>query len=115
MLKKTIVALAVTGAALVGASPASAAFESYSPGSRAGSWTQKSDTQVAAMIHKLGTKAHADYYRTSDPGSYYTLWNKKATVNSITYSGVGNRVTDLRTCNWVPDNDDECSHWEIRG
>lgn len=39
---------------------------------------------------------------------------KKATVGSVTYSG-GGRVTDLRTCNWVPDNDDECSRWEIRG
>ncbi|MEU3990423.1 hypothetical protein [Streptomyces platensis] len=115
MMKKTIVGLVVAGAALVGASPASAAFESYSPGSRAGSWTQKNDTQVAAKIHKLGTKAHADYYRTTDPGSYYTLWNKKSTLGSVTYSGVGGRVTDLRTCNWVPDNDDECSRWEIRG
>ncbi|MFJ6750005.1 MULTISPECIES: hypothetical protein [unclassified Streptomyces] len=115
MMKKTIVALAVTGAALVGASPASAVFESYSPGSKAGSWTQSSDKQVAAMIHSRGTQAHADYYRTTDTSNYYTLWNKSGVVKKVTYSGVGNRVTDLRTCNWVPDNDDECSRWEIRG
>ncbi|MGY5131138.1 hypothetical protein ACWGJW_01730 [Streptomyces nigrescens] len=65
--------------------PASAAFESYSPSAKAGSWTQKNDTQF------------------------------EATINSVTYSGAGGRVTDLRTCNWVPDNDDECSRWEIRG
>ncbi|MFD5397475.1 hypothetical protein ACFWJW_25050 [Streptomyces sp. NPDC127097] len=112
MMKKTIVGLVVAGAALVGASPASAAFESYSPSAKAGSWTQKNDTQVAAKIHSRGTKAHADYYRTTDSSSYYTLWNKSGMVNNVTYSGVGNRVVDLRTCNWVPDNDDECSRWE---
>ncbi|MFK0294447.1 hypothetical protein ACIQU6_28805 [Streptomyces sp. NPDC090442] len=115
MMKKTIVGLVVAGSALVGASPAVAAFESYSPGSKAGSWTQKNDTQVAVMIHKFPTKAHADYYRTTDPGSYYTHWNKSGSPNNISYSGVGGRVTDLRTCNWVPDNDDQCSRWEIRG
>ncbi|WP_369359750.1 hypothetical protein [Streptomyces sp. cg2] len=115
MMKKTIVGLVVAGAALVGASPAVAAFESYSPGSKAGSWTQKSDTQVAVMMHDYKVSAFANYYRTTDPDSYYTLWNQKRIVNKITYSGIGGRVTDLRTCNWVPDNDDECSRWEIRG
>ncbi|MGW1374772.1 hypothetical protein ACWD6P_10955 [Streptomyces sp. NPDC002446] len=116
MMKKTIVGLVVAGAALVGASPAVAAFESYSPGGKAGSWTQKKDTQVAVMIHKYGDiSAFANYYRTTDPDSYYTLWNKSGGKGSIAYSGTGGRVTDLRTCNWVPDNDDECSRWEIRG
>ncbi|MFK0294446.1 hypothetical protein ACIQU6_28800 [Streptomyces sp. NPDC090442] len=114
-MKKTIVGLAVAGAALMGASPAFAAYESYSPSSKAGSWTQKNDTQVAVMIHNRGTQAHADYYRTTDSGSYYTHWNKSGVVNNISYSGVGGRVTDLRTCNWVPDNDDQCSRWEVRG
>ncbi|MFJ5676622.1 hypothetical protein [Streptomyces sp. NPDC093097] len=114
-MKKTIVGLAVAGATLLAASPAFAAFESHSPGGAAGSWTQKSDTQVAAVIHKNGLKAHADYCRTTDSGSYYTLWNKSGTLNSIAYSGIGGRVTDLRTCTWVPDNDDQCSRWEIRG
>ncbi|MGW1374771.1 hypothetical protein ACWD6P_10950 [Streptomyces sp. NPDC002446] len=114
MMKKTIAGLVIAGTALMGASSAFA-YESYSPSSKAGSWTQKSDTQVAVMIHSRGTKAHADYYRTTDSGSYYTLWNKSGIVNNIAHSGTGGRVTDLRTCNWVPDNDDECSRWEVRG
>ncbi|MFJ5588233.1 hypothetical protein ACIQCG_00615 [Streptomyces noursei] len=115
VMKKAIVGCVVAGVALMGASPAVAAYESYSPGGKAGSWTQKKDAQVAAMIHSRGIKAHADYYRTTDSGSYYTLWNKSGIVNNIAYGGIGGRVTDLRTCNWVPDNDDECSRWEVRG
>ncbi|MFF0630788.1 hypothetical protein [Streptomyces sp. NPDC004296] len=114
MMKKTIVGLAVAGAALAGASPAFAAFESYSPGGKVGSWTQNNDTQVAVMLHSARDIGFANYYRTTDPDSYYTLWNKGG-PGSTAYSGTGGRVTDLRTCTWVKDNDDECSRWEIRG
>ncbi|MEU2956057.1 hypothetical protein AB0M94_26090 [Streptomyces xanthochromogenes] len=104
--------LVVAGAALVGASPASAALESYSPSAKMGAWSQANDTQVAVMNHKTGVKGYANYYRTTDPSAYYTTWNKSGIINNIAYSNIGNRVTSLRTCNWVPDNDDECARWE---
>ncbi|WP_432096970.1 hypothetical protein [Streptomyces sp. bgisy100] len=114
MMKKTVVGLVIAGAALLGASPASAAFESYSPEGKAGSWSQKNDTQVAVKIHTRGTKAYANYYRTTDSENFYTLWNKSGIKGNTTYSGIGGKVTDLRTCNsqtgWDP-----CSDWEIAG
>ncbi|MFD9629929.1 hypothetical protein [Streptomyces violascens] len=111
-MKKTIVGLVVAGAALVGASPASAAFESYSPSGKMGSWTQASDTQVAIEAHKTGAKGYANYFRTTDPSSYYTLWNKTGIIDNRAYSNKGGQVLNLRACNWIPDNDDECARWE---
>ncbi|MFE3181577.1 hypothetical protein ACFXKR_11930 [Streptomyces violascens] len=112
MMKKTVVGLVVAGAALIGASPASAALESYSPSGKMGAWTQVNDTQVAVESHKTGTKGYANYYRTTDPSAYYTLWNKTGIVDNRAYSNIGNRVTQLRACNWVPDNNDQCANWE---
>ncbi|MER6839891.1 hypothetical protein [Streptomyces platensis] len=107
-MKKTVVGLVVAGTALMGATSASA-LEAWSPSGKAYSYTRSNNDQVGLKLHERNVKAHADYYRTTDPSEYYTLWNKSGINQSTVYSGHGGRVTSLRTCNWVPDNDDECS------
>ncbi|MFE9402290.1 hypothetical protein ACFYNY_10985 [Streptomyces sp. NPDC006530] len=107
-MKKMVVGLVVAGTAMMGATSASA-LDAWSPSGKAYSYTRSNDDQVGLKLHKLGIKAHADYYRTTDPSEYYTLWNKTGVLGDTQYSGHGGRVTSLRTCNWVPDNDDDCS------
>ncbi|GAA3169521.1 MULTISPECIES: hypothetical protein [Streptomyces] len=107
-MKKTVVGLMVAGTTLMGATSASA-LEAWSPGGQAYSYTRSNNDQVGLKMYKANVKAHADYYRTTDPSSYYTLWHKSGINGSTVYSNHGGKVTQLRTCNWVPDNDDECS------
>ncbi|MEF3119241.1 hypothetical protein [Streptomyces chrestomyceticus] len=116
-MKKTIAGLAIAGAALIGASPAFA-MEVYSPSAHVGAWTESNDTKVAVMLHQQGIFGYSNYYRTTDSGSYYTLWNKTGRNGSVVYSNNGGRVTDMRACKYIKGDDydnDECGKWEVRG
>ncbi|MFF4963097.1 hypothetical protein ACFY2Z_40145 [Streptomyces sp. NPDC001222] len=107
-MKKMVIGVAIAGVAMLGASPAMA-LSAYSPSAKAYAETHASDSQVSLAIY-TDQWAHADYYRTTDPSDPYHLWNKSA-KDTTSWSGKGGKVTQIRTCNWVKDNDDECSRW----
>ncbi|MFJ7156058.1 hypothetical protein ACIQUQ_14065 [Streptomyces sp. NPDC101118] len=107
-MKKWIAGTVLTGVALLGASPAFA-LSAWSPSAKAYAETFSRDTAVSLTI-KTSQKAHTDYYRETDPSDPYHLWNKGA-KGSTTTSGYGGKITQLRACNWIPDNDDECSRY----
>ncbi|MGW3197209.1 hypothetical protein ACWDBD_21975 [Streptomyces sp. NPDC001118] len=107
-MKKMVIGVAVAGMAMLGASPAMA-LSAWGPSSKSYAETRAGDSQVALSIY-TNQYAHTDYYRTTDPSDPYHLWNKSA-KNTTTYSGKGGKIVQMRTCNWVKDNDDECSRW----
>ncbi len=106
MVKKTVVGLAVATLALLGASPALAQIDAYSPSGKAWASTGYHDTAVWLKQNGDG-KSHADYYRTDDDSPYH-LWNKNG---GVTNSSRGATIYRMRACDWVPDNDDNCGGW----
>ncbi|MEV0260288.1 hypothetical protein AB0I49_02940 [Streptomyces sp. NPDC050617] len=103
----------IAGAALLGASPAFASdMGAYSPGNKAYTYSYGTNTKVA-QNQKANGRSHADYKRAAGGGDTYHLWNASG-PGTTQYSGVGSTVTQLRSCNWVPDNDDKCGSWAYR-
>ncbi|GHF29278.1 hypothetical protein GCM10010218_08040 [Streptomyces mashuensis] len=104
---RALAGLAVAGVALIGASPAFAEIRAYSPNGKAWAATGYNDTKLW-LEQRTDGKSHADYYRTDDDSPYH-LWNKSGGVVS---SSQGATIYKVRVCEWVPDNNDNCGHWQ---
>ncbi|MCC3768208.1 hypothetical protein [Streptomyces sp. UNOC14_S4] len=110
---KRAAGLIVAGAALLAASPAVASsMGAYSPGGKAYAYSYGTNTIVAIKQNADG-KSYAAYKRAAGGGDTYHAWNKSG-PGTTEYSDPGSTVTQLRACNWIPDNDDECGSWSYR-
>ncbi|MCC3777847.1 hypothetical protein [Streptomyces sp. UNOB3_S3] len=110
---KKAAAFMIAGVALLGASPAFASdMGSFSPGKDAYAYSYGTNTKVALKQNANG-KSHTDHMRSAGGGDVYHLWNKSG-PGTTQYSDSGSTVIQLRACNWVPDNDDECGSWAYR-
>ncbi|MFJ2828766.1 hypothetical protein ACIPC1_14510 [Streptomyces sp. NPDC087263] len=97
--------------ALAAASPTAAqALSKWSPDNQAYAWT-KLDSEFVSVKTYTSTYAHADYYRAASNTTQRHLWNKSGTGTTAT-SGGGSVIFKLRVCEWVKDNDDDCSGWD---
>ncbi|GGZ24644.1 hypothetical protein [Streptomyces poonensis] len=107
---RTSAAAVLAAVALAAASPAAQALSKYSPDHEAYAWTQQSDKFVSVKTY-TSNSAHADYYRAASNTTQRHLWNKSGAGTTAT-SGGGSKIFKLRTCEWVKDNDDDCSGWD---
>ncbi|KIX78938.1 hypothetical protein ACN6AT_05000 [Streptomyces sp. JL4002] len=111
--KQKVAVLAVTGAALLAATPAMAG-DMYGKRGGAEAWSRGTNGAVAVKDNKAdGDETYAEYHRRRTDG--HELRNKSGSGTTV-YSGMDtdNYVRALKACQEIDFQPDECSAWSYR-
>ncbi len=103
-------AVAVLGVgAVVGSAPAFA-ISASTTGSYAYTSSSDNTTMNVSDTSADSRSAYGQYFRTSDPSSYSTLWNKSGSGTTVSAGG-NSSILQLRACRQEQWSSDTCSGW----